>query len=204
MRPTADNKQVLPQAGVEAVFGRKHKQQQFSLELIAHHDVVIDDILVERRQQHPRHCENANQSLRFRHTTWLPRTAATETGVGSRAFLPQRCDVGSRPTGGNGLLQASRKNDDQLRLAVVREVASDLVLAVEEDDFCRHVAAGAPVLQDEAVNPDEQLHRLEMERGVLLEPRGEVARSASFPASVLASLPVKTETSGETISTSSV
>ena len=61
-----------------------------------------------------------------------------------------------------------------LRLRVVREVASDLVFPVHEDDFCRQVAAGASVLKDEAVNADEECDRLEVKRRVLLEPSGEV------------------------------
>jgi hypothetical protein len=57
-----------------------------------------------------------------------------------------------------------------LRLGVVREVASDLVLAVQEDDFCCQVAAGASILEDEAVNADEELDRLEVEVGYLSSP----------------------------------
>jgi hypothetical protein len=63
---------MLPQAGIEAILSRKHKKQQLSLELVTHHDVVIEDPLVERRQKHPRHCQNANQSLRLRQLTWPP------------------------------------------------------------------------------------------------------------------------------------
>ncbi len=63
---------MLPQAGIEAILSRKHKKQQLSLELVTHHDVVIEDPLVERRQKHPRDCQNANQSLRLRQLTWPP------------------------------------------------------------------------------------------------------------------------------------
>jgi membrane protein len=63
---------MLAKAGIEAILSRKHKKQQLSLELVTHHDVVIEDPLVERRQKHPRDCQNANQSLRLRQLTWPP------------------------------------------------------------------------------------------------------------------------------------
>jgi hypothetical protein len=52
----------------------------------------------------------------------------------------------------------------------VREVAGDLVVAVQKDDLCGHVSAGAPVLEDEAVDAGEELDRLEVQLRIPLEP----------------------------------
>jgi hypothetical protein len=60
------------------------------------------------------------------------------------------------------------------RQGVVRDVAGDLVAAVEEDDFGCEVPAGAAVVEHEAVDTDEQVDRLEVERGIGLKSCGEV------------------------------
>jgi hypothetical protein len=54
------------------------------------------------------------------------------------------------------------------------EVAGDLALIVEEDDFGRP-AIYARVLEHEAVDADEEPHRLEVELGVRFEAGSEVA-----------------------------
>src|SRR6478672_9898831 len=70
---------------------------------------------------------------------------------------------------------------ERLRLRVVREVAGDLLSAVEEDHFGCEVAAGAPVVDDEAVDTDEQLDRLEVKVRIPLETRGEIGAQRVLP-----------------------
>jgi hypothetical protein len=56
----------------------------------------------------------------------------------------------------------------------VSDVAADLALLVEKDDFSRRPPVRAHVLEHEAVDADEELARTEVKLRILLEPRGEV------------------------------
>src|SRR5438046_1090169 len=86
----------------------------------------------------------------------------------------------SRLRAGSG--SGPRRNEHSASaLRVVSHVTLDLAVLVEEDRLRRSVAARADVVEHEAPDAHEQLERLEVERWILVEARGEVRPQLLLP-----------------------